>query len=142
MFNTILIATDGSADGDRALALATSMTVETHSRIVVVHVVELVGGKGGVYPRAADEDDLESTIRAQVAGMQSDGVHAEVVIESVRLGGPARVIAQVADSVNADLIVVGSKGRAAVSEVLLGGVPLRLLHIAHRPVLVVPPAPA
>jgi nucleotide-binding universal stress UspA family protein len=142
MFKTILIATDGSADGDRALALATSMTVETHSRIVVVHVVELVGGKGGVYPRAADEDDLESTIRAQVAGMQSDGVQAEVVIESVRLGGPARVIAQVADSVNADLIVVGSKGRAAVSDVLLGSVPLRLLHIAHRPVLVVPPAPA
>jgi len=142
MFKTILIATDGSADGDRALALATSMTVETQSRIVVVHVVELVGGKGGVYPRAADEDDLESTIRAQVAGMQSDGVHAEVVVESVRLGGPARVIAQVADSVNADLIVVGSKGRAAVSEVLLGSVPLRLLHIAHRPVLVVPPAVA
>jgi nucleotide-binding universal stress UspA family protein len=60
-------------------------------------------------------------------------------MQTVRIGGPAHVIAEIADSVDADLIVVGTRGRAPVSEILLGSVPIQLLHVAHRPVLVVPP---
>jgi hypothetical protein len=44
----------------------------------------------------------------------------------------------VAEAGNADLIVVGSRGHSLVREVVLGGVPIRLPQIAHRPVLVVP----
>lgn len=41
---------------------------------------------------------------------------------------------------NAALIVVGSRGRGLVREILLGSVAMATLHHAHRPVLVVPPA--
>ena len=36
-----------------------------------------------------------------------------------------------------DLVVVGSKGRGAVSRVLIGSVTDRLVHICKRPILVV-----
>lgn len=140
MFKTIVAATDGSAHGERALALAESLAREADAQLVVVHVVELVGGKGGVYPAAADEPEIRQNVEAQVEKLQADGIDASIDVRRIRLGGPAHEIADAAAALEADLIVVGSRGRSPVSEVLLGSVPVRLLHIAHRPVLVVPPA--
>ena len=116
------------------------MTTQEAARLVIVHVTELVGGKGGTYPLAADDDDFKANIQAQAEKLRAEGIKAEVVLESIRLGGPAHVIADVAESVAADLIVVGTRGRSLLSEVILGSVPIRLLQVAHRPVLVVPAA--
>ena len=138
MFDTIMIATDGSAHGDRALAVARSMLADHPARLVLAHVVELVGGKGGVVPLAADEDDLHKSLADQVEKLRADGVDAELVTRPVHLGGPAHALAEIADSVQADLIVVGSRGHSPLVEVVVGSVPIRLLHMAHRPVLVVP----
>lgn len=138
MFKTIVVALDGSEDGDRALEMARGIASEQGSRMVVVHVTEFVGGKGGVYPMAVDEQDIKAKIEAQVEKLRADGLEAEMVSRSVFPGGPGQVIAEAADSVDADLIVVGGRGRAPIGDLLVGSVPTRLLHIAHRPVLVVP----
>jgi nucleotide-binding universal stress UspA family protein len=140
MFATIVGATDGSPHGDRALALAESMAREAKARLVVVHVVELVGGKDGVYPATADEDVIQLRIEAEVEKLCADGMDATLIVRSTRLGGPAHEIADAAAAVQADVIVVGTRGQSLVSGFLLGSVPIRLLHITHRPVLVVPPA--
>ena len=55
------------------------------------------------------------------------------------LGGPGRAIADIADGAGADLIVVGTRGHSSIPGVILGSVAHRLLHIAGRPVLAVPP---
>ncbi|MBL8911739.1 MAG: universal stress protein [Archangium sp.] len=52
-------------------------------------------------------------------------------------GSVAECIADYADAHHFDLIAVGSKGRGAVSRVLLGSNTDRLVHIAKKPVLVV-----
>ncbi len=56
------------------------------------------------------------------------------------LGGPAHSIEDIAEAAGADVIVVGAKGRSGIAGLLLGSVPDRLLHIAKRPVLVIPAA--
>lgn len=137
MFDTIVIGHDGSEHAERALAVAHSLA-HTGSRLVVVHVVELVGGKGGMFPLAADEEDIHAKISEEVAKLRSDGLNAELITQEVRITGPAHAIAEVAASVEADLIVVGSRGHSLPAELILGSVPARLLHIAHRPVLVIP----
>jgi nucleotide-binding universal stress UspA family protein len=60
-------------------------------------------------------------------------------MRAVMLGGPAHPIAEIADEANADLIVAGTRGHSQIAGLLVGSVTQRLLHIAHRPVLVVPP---
>jgi nucleotide-binding universal stress UspA family protein len=138
MFDTIVIATDGSEHGDRALDLARSLLHGETARLSIVHVTELVGGKGGVFPQAADEDERRARIAAQVEELRGAGISAELLTPTVRLGGPAHAIAETAESLKADLIVVGSRGHSLISKVVLGSVPIRLLQVAHCPVLVVP----
>jgi nucleotide-binding universal stress UspA family protein len=139
MFNTVVLATDGSTNGDRAVELVKLFAQQARSKIVVVHVTELVGGRGGTYPVAADEEEILAKIKAQVADLNAAGVAARLTTRVVSFGGPAHVITAAADSVGADLIVVGSRGHSPLAQVVLGSVPVRLLPIATCPVLVVPP---
>ena len=57
---------------------------------------------------------------------------------AVLAGSPAQEIVRYADDQQADLIVVGSHGRAMVGRLLLGSVADRVLHHAGQAVLVVP----
>ncbi|HEX6533949.1 MAG TPA: universal stress protein, partial [Gemmatimonadaceae bacterium] len=50
----------------------------------------------------------------------------------------ADALAESAAAEGAAVIVVGSRGRSAQLEMLLGSVAMAVLHRAHRPVLVVP----
>ncbi|MDJ0350097.1 universal stress protein [Cryobacterium sp. PH29-G1] len=59
-------------------------------------------------------------------------------------GDPARALAHLADSLNAALIVVGTRERgmrASLQEFFGGSVAVHLAHRQHRPVLVIPLAP-
>jgi nucleotide-binding universal stress UspA family protein len=138
MFDTIVVGTDGSTTAQHAFGFAAAIARANQARLVAVHVVEVVGGKGGQYPVHIDEEDLEARLRRSVDELKGEGVVAELVIERIITGGPAHVLAEVAADVHADVIVVGNRGHTPVSDLLLGNVPTRLLHIAHRPVLVVP----
>jgi nucleotide-binding universal stress UspA family protein len=138
MFKTIVIGTDGSTEADAAFAVAASMAQAEGARLVVVHVVELLSGKGGSYPMHVDEDEIHARIVAAVAKLKKKGVAVDLEVHQIAYGGPSHIIAEIADRENADLIVVGNRGHNPVAEVMLGNVPVRLMHIAHRPVLVVP----
>lgn len=140
MFKTIVVGHDGTEHGDRAMALARTITQESGGHLVVVHVTELVGGKGGVVPLAIDTPEIKARLANEVADLQRSGTSAEFVTETVQLGGPAHIIAAQAQASQADLIIVGARGRSVMTQMILGSVPLRLLHIAHCPVLIVPPA--
>lgn len=139
MFKTIVVGHDGSVHGDRAMALARQLATDLDARLVIVHVTELVGGKGGVVPLSVDEPDIRQRLAGEADQLRASGRSAEFVHRTIELGGPARSIAEVGREEDADLIVVGSRGRGAVAEILLGSVATRLLHVARRPVLVVPP---
>lgn len=141
MFKTIVVGHGGTPNAEPALAVARSLA-GPDSHLVVVHVVELVGGKGGTYPLNIDEDEVRASLEAQVSEMKAEGVDAELTVHHLQLGGPAHVIAEEAARVGADLVVVGSRGHSAFTQLIVGSVPVRLLHLAHCPVLVVPsPAP-
>jgi nucleotide-binding universal stress UspA family protein len=142
MFKTIVFGTDGSTGSNAAYEVVREMALNTGAQVFVVHVVEFVTGKGGRYPLAIDEGRIEADAQRQVDELRSDGIGAEVIVERVDHGGPARMIANIAHKLDADLIVVGNRGRSPIAELFTGSVPTRLLEMAHRPILVVPPSVA
>ena len=141
MFSRIVVGLDGSPQSDRAFAVARDMAALTKAAVTIVHVREmmLAPAVGGV-PRRIDEDEIETKIRTQAAELAKAGNGGELqIVATTAAGGPAHDIANVARTAGADLIVVGTRGMGVIAGLLLGSVTQRLLHLAHCPVLAVPP---
>jgi nucleotide-binding universal stress UspA family protein len=138
VFKTIVVALDGSESSDRALEHATVLAREQSSKVRVVHVIELLAGRAGG-PLHLDENETKAKIEQQTQGLVALGIDAELELHSAMAGGPAHVIADVAERLDADLIVTGTRGHTATAGILLGSVTHRLLHVARRPLLVIPP---
>ena len=140
MFRTIVWATDGSESADRALPYAKALAEGDGHRLVVVHSEEILLGRGGGYPVQANEDELEAKIRGQVEQIRGEGIDASFTLASGAAPHAAHLIADAAEEVEADAIVVGTRGHSSVAGLLVGSVTQRLLHIAPCPVLAVPPS--
>jgi nucleotide-binding universal stress UspA family protein len=141
MFKRILCATDGSEHGDRALRQAARMARAGDGELHVAHVIERIPGGGllGGQNVFLTELEIDSRIVRQAEEMaQQAGVTAEVHLVP-GAGHPARQLAELAERVDADLIVLGTRGHAPLAGVVLGSVTQQLLHATGRPVLALPP---
>jgi nucleotide-binding universal stress UspA family protein len=139
MFKTIVWATDGSETADRALQYARGLAEDPDETLVVVHVKELLVGRGGGYPVHADEDELVKKIEAQVEEIRKSGIAVKLELATSTAHSPAHFVAEVAREVTADVIVVGTRGHGPIAGALLGSVAQHLLHDAPCPVLAIPP---
>jgi nucleotide-binding universal stress UspA family protein len=145
MFDTIVWATDGSQNADRALPVAKTLAHDHHASLVVVHVVQHYATETGltVYP---DEALVRARLEQTTEALSTEGFNASLRIVNHVGPQPAHEIANVATDVGADLIVIGTRGHSPIVGLLLGSVALRLLHVAPCPVVAVPasasPAPS
>ena len=138
MFKTILWATDGSETAAKALPYALGLAEPEHAKLFVAHAHELLTGRGGGYPVLADESELRERIAEQVKDLRSGGLDATFVVRTCTAGHAAKTIAEVAEEVDADLIVIGTHGYGRVAGLLIGSVTQALLHEGVCPVLAVP----
>jgi nucleotide-binding universal stress UspA family protein len=137
----IVVATDGSPNATRAVAHAAEIAQATGARVVAVHVFEPLARLGHVEPPvnfATQESDALALLGTDwSAPLVAAGVRFEPrVVEGV----PASAIVELAHEVGADLIVLGARGLSKAKELLLGSISMKVLHSAHLPVTVVPPA--
>jgi nucleotide-binding universal stress UspA family protein len=138
MFKTVIWATDGSEAADAALPFAKALVEAEAGELVVVHANEVFVGRAGGYPVLADETELEQKIRRQIDELRIEGIDATFKLVSGVYADPAHTIADVASELDADAIVVGTRGHSTIAGLLVGSVTHRLLHIAPCPVLAVP----
>jgi nucleotide-binding universal stress UspA family protein len=138
MFGTIVLAIDGSEYSERAAELAKHLATAGNEEVVVTHVTELLPARFQTYPGMdyeADQPTIELAER-YVADMEEAGIKARVELRSAQYGGIARLLTNVAEDVNAGLIVMGSHGRGDLTALLLGSVAHKVLHLSTRPVLI------
>jgi nucleotide-binding universal stress UspA family protein len=140
---TIIWATDGSDLADRALEFVHDLAQNwtTPPRIVAVHVDQRWSGREMNVSKLAGEEDPETKIQAQVQALEHEGFETGFELRrSHRMEDESALIASVAAELEAQLIVVGTRGQGRVAGALFGSVAQGLLHSAPCPVLVVPPA--
>jgi nucleotide-binding universal stress UspA family protein len=136
---TVVIALDGR-ESERALPAAQELAKQFLSRIVIVHVNQLVAGfRGGRFPLHADEPERLARLREVIADLRADGFDAELETSTTSLGHPADIIARSARRHGAGAIVLASRDHAPGLGAFTSGVTRRLLQAAPCPVLVVTP---
>jgi nucleotide-binding universal stress UspA family protein len=139
MFTNVMWATDGSAHADRALGYATRVALRDGATLHAVHVVEkFATGRVAGQNAHLDEQAIDAKIQREVAD-EPEEIASVLHMISGRTGDAAALIAERARAVQADLIVVGTRGHSPLVGAILGSVTQRLLHVAPCPVLVVPP---
>jgi nucleotide-binding universal stress UspA family protein len=147
-FEKVLIGVDGSEDSRRALRFLKPFPLPSSATIVVAHVVHVqspsFGEQKGYYETAELGGELEQLRNAaEVDGKKIldgavESLKGTVRVETLLTAGPpARRLVELAREVDADLLVVGSRGLTGVERFLMGSVSLQSCHHAPCSVLVV-----
>lgn len=141
-FKRILCATDFSDESREGVAYALSLARESDAEIVLAHVVDwpaypdlpetLRAALGGTHE--AWRQDRRRDLDALVPADARDWCRPDVV---VRTGSPAREILQLAAERSSDVIVMGIRGRGAVSLALYGSTVQTVVRASACPVLAV-----
>jgi nucleotide-binding universal stress UspA family protein len=91
-----------------------------------------------VMEEAESDEEAAAKLLERIA-VEAGLVDAE---KRVTVGHPAERLADLADEEDADLIVVGSRGRGTLKAAFFGSVAHNLVGVARCPVLIVPPGVA
>jgi nucleotide-binding universal stress UspA family protein len=135
---TIVVGTDGSEGAGAAAAEALGLAQRLDAKVLFVavspHVSDLLGGT--VYNKKLSEhmNAARASLDAAKALADESGVEAEYELVE---GDPAEAIVRFAESRDADLVVVGTRGRGGIAGSLLGSVSSEVVRASSRPVVVV-----
>jgi nucleotide-binding universal stress UspA family protein len=132
----ILLAYDGSSDARHALEHAVSLAAQNGGSVRVVSVVGLhaTAGLAAGQIRASEAEERAQELQEARELLEARGIRVETVEPT---GDPGSAIVDQARACDADLIVMGTRGRSTLGRVLLGSVSTRVLHQAPCDVLVV-----
>ena len=149
MYERVLLALDGSDHGERALA--TTVEFAKAGLLDTVHIVHVVPPRAPEMVSVTDAYqevehayvatlDYEKTMGYEMLHEATRRFHVigfDRVEEHVLVGDPGRRLIEVAQQLDADLIVLGRRGLGSFSGILLGSVTRKVEHAATCPVLTV-----
>ncbi|MBX3590253.1 MAG: universal stress protein [Burkholderiaceae bacterium] len=138
----MLVATDGSKNALHAVKYAIQLLgrvseggsitlISVHDDVALRHARRFVGKEAVAdYLRELSEQDLADARKT----LDKAGVSHDMII---RTGHVATEIVEAAERGKFDLLVMGSKGRSALKDLLIGSVAKRVAEISKVPVLLV-----
>ena len=141
MFNTIVVATDGSDSVGRAVDVAIELADRFDATVHALFVVdddEIASSPTAVRDELrtalAERGERALTSVCEVATAVDDSLD---VTTAVRDGDPGDEVVAYADEVDADLVVTGTRGRHGEDRFLIGSVAETVVRTCPVPVLTV-----
>lgn len=141
MFHNILVCIDGSAHADRALTEAIDLATAENARLTILTAIARTPywvctpeTAGGIESLSSDlRTEAETALKTAV-----DRVPASIPVTKILSPKPIReVLMDQIDSGRHDLVIMGSRGRGALTASFLGSVSHFALNHSHVPVLIV-----
>ena len=136
MYEAILVPTDGSSQSDAAVDHAVKLARHHDSAVYVLYVADSTRDslttQGGEVVDALEregEQVVSEAVERADAGTE--------VVGDVLTGDPVETILDYADSVDADLVVMGTAGRRGLDRYLLGSTTERVVRLSSVPVLTI-----
>jgi nucleotide-binding universal stress UspA family protein len=147
----VLFCYDGSDGSKTALAAAVEVIEPADAVVLVVWMAAAVQlARAGSFvvavPNEGKIDDQEAAIARQIAEEGAAGARGRGYNASARIAqateSVARTIDEIAQEIDAGLVVCGQRGRGMIGSALLGSVSLALATHTRRPLLIAPQHPS
>jgi len=131
----ILVGFDGSEGSEQALNRAI-MLLDEYGELFLLAVIPSPADKAFV------DEEMYNKMKKKAENLINDvindiGKHEFTITGMVEQGDPAARIIDVANKLNVDLIVLGSKGTSEFGQYLIGSVANKVVQYAYKPVMVV-----
>ncbi|MDQ2726443.1 MAG: universal stress protein [Actinomycetota bacterium] len=145
VYETILVGTDGSETAQLAVDRAADLAATFGARLVMVSAfhpapetrveAERRGAPEDIVWAINGKEEVDKTLAE--AKHRAEGKGAGDIVTMAVEGSASDVLLDIADKVEASVIVVGSVGLTGAKRFLMGSVPSRVTHYATIDVLVV-----
>ncbi|CAD5265541.1 MULTISPECIES: universal stress protein [unclassified Imperialibacter] len=138
---TILYATDFSDNAEKALIAAINLAKASDAQLTLLHVFDLPVGWD--YPRLQDTPGMEDDLKQKLENLfnrhaKGKAKELNVSFQVVENTSIAYGIISVINELQADLVVVGSRGESKAKEIIVGSTTKALVREAPCPVYAVP----
>jgi nucleotide-binding universal stress UspA family protein len=147
----VLFCYDGSDGSKTALAAAVALIKPADAVVLVVWMPAAVQlARAGSFvvavPNEGEIDEQEAAIAGKIAEEGAAGARRRGYNATARIAraneSVAATIDEIADEIDASLVVCGQRGRGVLGSALLGSVSHALAAHTKRPVLIAPQHPA
>jgi len=136
MYDTVLVPTDGSDQSDAALDHAVDLGRLHDATVHLLYVADT--NRDSLTTQGGEVVDALQREGDRIVSEAVDRVDAGVdVVDEVLAGDPVETILGYADSVDADLVVMGTHGRRGLDRYLLGSTTERVVRLSSIPVLTI-----
>jgi len=139
MLKHILVPLDGSALAEKALDYAVRI-IAPKRRITLVCIVEIPDVASSFHPNIMMVEDHLASARLYLDRIASElrKEHQLRVDIEIKVGDPATMITNIAETEFVDAIVISTHGRTGVQRFIFGSVTQKVLNAMPCPVFVVP----
>ncbi|MTJ50679.1 universal stress protein [Dolichospermum sp. UHCC 0259] len=135
MFKTVLFPIDQSREAREAADVVANIVQTYGSRLILLSVVEEPDPEAPATSPMVSPEAVAQLLENARTLFAEQGIVAELL---ERQGKPAFTICDVADEVNASLIIMGCRGIGLTDEGATDSVTTRVINLSPCPVLIVP----
>jgi nucleotide-binding universal stress UspA family protein len=136
MFDTVVVATDGSESVRRAVAVALDIAARFEAAVHVLYVVD--ADEVSSSPESVEETLREALYEQGETALETVAAETDrPVTTAVREGRPSDEITAYAHDHGADMVAMGTRGRHGENRFLIGSVAERVVRTCPVPVLTV-----
>ena len=135
MFQTVLFPVNDSRECREAAEVVANVVQKYNSRLVLLSVRVPAESEETSQQSMSDHEAIAKLLEGAKAMFAQQGIQTE---EMEREGKPAFTICDVADEIDANLIVMGSRGMGLTEEGISDSVTNRVVNLSPCPVLIVP----
>lgn len=131
MIKKILLAVSGLGHAEEMLKNLNELPSIKQATVTVLHVVP---AQTTAQVMTAKWEEGGSILAAAIQSLNLDPTHVSSIL---RQGDPKDVVCQVADEIDADLIIMGSRGLKRLQSILSNSVSQYVFQLSSRPMLLV-----
>ncbi|MEB3358830.1 MAG: universal stress protein [Synechococcales bacterium] len=137
MFKKVLFPIDQTRESRHAAELVVNLVKTYNSQLTILSVVETTqdAQKSSSDPEMSSPEAIAKLLETAKTLFSDQGIQVETIEQE---GKPAFVICDVADELEVDLIVMGSRGTGLMEEDITDSVSNRVINLSPCPVLIVP----